>query len=97
MKNATHITRLLIVCSLLCFKLSASYSQNNNVGIGTNTPDASAVLDLQATDKGILIPRTDTNLVIAPAVGLLIYETGDNTFYYFDGSFWRAFGWKVRY
>jgi hypothetical protein len=32
----------------------------NNVGIGTIAPNASALLDLSATDKGFLIPRTDT-------------------------------------
>ena len=60
----------------------------NNVGIGTNTPAASAILELQATNKGLLIPRTDTALVLVPATGLLIYETADNKFYYFDGTFW---------
>jgi len=70
----------------------AANAQNNNVGIGTTTPDPSAILELQATDKGILIPRTDTNLVLAPATGLLIYETADNTFYYFDGTWWVPFG-----
>ena len=70
----------------------SSIAQTNNVGIGTNTPDASAILELQATDKGILIPRTDTNLIIAPATGLMIYENADNTFYYFDGTWWVAFG-----
>ena len=68
------------------------FAQNNNVGIGTNTPDASAILELQSTDKGILIPRTDTNAVTSPATGLLIFQTLDNTFYYFDGTFWQAFG-----
>ena len=70
----------------------SSIAQTNNVGIGTNTPDPSAILDLQATDKGILIPRTDTNLIIAPATGLMIFETGDNSYYYFDGIWWRAIG-----
>ena len=70
-----------------------SFAQNNNVGIGTNTPDASSILELNATDKGILIPRTDTNLIVAPATGLLIYQTSNNEFFYFDGTKWvRALG-----
>ena len=85
-----------IYCVLILVLLLGSnvnlYAQNSNVGIGTNLPDASAILELQSTDKGILIPRTDTSLVTAPATGLLIYEIGDNTFYYFDGTFWRPFG-----
>ena len=71
---------------------SGLLAQNNNVGIGTNVPDASAILELQANDKGILIPRTDTALIIAPATGLLIFQTTDTTFYYFDGANWRTIG-----
>jgi len=81
---------LLIVAGI--FMGHGTWAQNNNVGIGTNSPDASAILELQATDKGILIPRTDTNLIVSPATGLLIYENADNTFYYFDGTFWVPFG-----
>jgi trimeric autotransporter adhesin len=59
------------------------YSQN--VGIGTNTPDASALLELNATNKGLLIPRitllspTDNVTVTSPANGLLIYNNNSNT------------------
>ncbi len=69
-----------------------SNGQNKNFGIGTLTPDSSAILELKSTNKGLLIPRTDTLLVNAlgtPATGLLIYQTSSNTFYYFDGIFWR--------
>ncbi len=30
------------------------------MGIGTNTPDASSVLDISANDKGVLVPRLTT-------------------------------------
>lgn len=51
------------------------------VGIGTTTPDASAKLDISATDKGFLPPRVAlTSTIIAapitsPATGLLVYNT----------------------
>ena len=70
------------------FLTSTSFGQNN-VGIGTNTPDPSAILDLESTNQGILIPRTDTTLVLSPATGVLIYQTADDMFYYFDGVIWR--------
>ncbi|MDQ3192653.1 MAG: hypothetical protein M3Q58_13755, partial [Bacteroidota bacterium] len=54
----------------------------NNVGIGTTTPDPSAILELNSSDKGVLITRTDTitvnNAPGTPATGLLIYQTTDN-------------------
>jgi hypothetical protein len=33
---------------------------NAQVGVGTTTPDASAVLDVSSTDKGLLLPRMTT-------------------------------------
>ena len=62
-----------------------------NVGIGTNSPDNSAILDLTSVNKGILIPRMTTlqRLAIpAPATGLLVYDADLNQFWYFDGTQW---------
>ena len=53
--------------------------------------EPSAVADFSSPNKGILIPRTDTafvNAVFTPAVGLLIYQNDDATFYYWNGSKW---------
>lgn len=78
------------ILSAICF--SNNIFSQNNVGFGTLTPDQSAILELQSTDKGLLIPRTDTSSVNAlgiPATGLLIYQLNNNTFYYFAGSYWK--------
>ncbi len=48
------------------------------VGIGTNSPDSSAILDLQSTSKGFLPPKmtkAHNNNVVNPSVGFLIYRT----------------------
>ena len=48
------------------------------VGINTATPDASAVLDLVSQQKGLLPPRmsqVQRNAIVAPAEGLIIYNT----------------------
>ena len=72
----------------------AVYSQ---VGIGTTTPDASAMLEIDAPDKGVLIPRVAiANLntaapVTAPIESLLVYNTTLATglgFHYWDGAKW---------
>ncbi len=47
----------------------------NNVGIGTLTPDASSILELKASDKGLLAPRTTKGLIASPVNGLIIYDT----------------------
>ncbi len=76
---------------------------NAQTGIGTTTPNASAKLDVYATNKGFLPPRvaltgaTDTSTITSPATGLLIYNTAtagtspNNVFpgyYYYNGSSW---------
>ena len=57
----------------------ASYSVNaQGVGIGTLSPDSSAMLELSSTSKGFLIPRMNHNqfnVLPNPATGLMIYLT----------------------
>jgi hypothetical protein len=77
---------------LIFFSLSAFAQQNT--GIGTIAPDASAILDISSTTKGLLLPRVNLlqrNLIASPATGLIIYQT-DNTpgFYVYNGSAWTA-------
>jgi len=63
----------------------------NNVGIGTISPNASSILDLTSTDKGMLVPRLTTlqrNAVVSPAQGLLVYDTDVQCFFYFESS-WK--------
>jgi hypothetical protein len=79
----------IALLSILFFVGLTSVYAQDNVGIGTITPDPSALLEIQALDKGLLIPRTDTLSIVAPATGLLIYTVTDSSFWYFDGIFWR--------
>lgn len=47
-------------------------------GIGTTTPNASAKLEVAATDKGFLLPRLTSaqkDAIVSPANGLLVYQT----------------------
>ena len=66
---------------LLPFILFISISQFAQVGIGTLTPDDSAVLDLVSSEKGFLMPRLTaaeiTNLSL-PAKGLIVFNTTTN-------------------
>lgn len=48
------------------------------VGIGTSSPDSSALLDVSTTTKGLLPPRmttTQKNAISTPAEGLIVYDT----------------------
>jgi hypothetical protein len=72
----------------------ASIQLFSQVGIGTSAPDASAVLEVQSTQKGLLIPRmssTDRDAIASPATGLMIFNTTTGTFEFYSGSTWTAF------
>mgnify|MGYP000936340630 CR=1 FL=1 len=61
------------------------------VGVGTTTPHASAQLEVQATDKGMLVPRMTTsqrNAISSPATGLLVYDNTVDSFFYYNGTAW---------
>lgn len=90
MKN--HSTVILLLFLFLMSK--ASFSQNVAINADGSQPHTSAILDLQAIDKGLLIPRLDgeqRDAIAEPAPGLLIYQTGYNGgFRYYDGANWRT-------
>jgi len=86
----------LIILLFFIFSVNLLTAQT---GIGTNTPDASAKLDVYSTDKGFLPPRvtltsgTDNSTIPSPATGLLVYNTGNNAglvagYYYWNGTSW---------
>lgn len=88
MKKNNLYTALLL---FLCFQINV-FAQ---VGIGTTNPDASAILDMESTTQGVLTPRMETadRLLIAsgsPAKGLLVFDTDENSFYFYDGTSWVA-------
>ena len=61
------------------------------VGIGTDTPDGSAKLDVKSTDKGFLPPRLTTaqrDQINLPAAGLMIYNTTIGAIQFYTGSSW---------
>lgn len=84
---------------------SLAFAIQAQVGIGTDTPDPSAILEIVAEDKGVLIPRVELNdlghqLNTNPnAEGLLIYNlTSDSNedlepgFFYWHDNNWRPLG-----
>ena len=85
----TLITASLILTTAMLLQTKNAAAQ---VGVGTTTPHSSAMMEINATGKGLLIPRMPlANRPASPATGLLIYQT-DNTpgFYYYNGTAWTA-------
>lgn len=83
-----NVKLLALVMLLLCAGIAAA----QNVGIGTNTPNASALLDISSTTKGVLVPRMTTaqrTAVVSPVKGLLVFDTDTNGFWFYDGTAWN--------
>ncbi|NEV92635.1 hypothetical protein G3567_00555 [Psychroflexus sp. YR1-1] len=87
-------SKLVIVCMFL--GLFLGYAQ---VGIGTTTPDPTSLLEIKSDTAGILIPRMtlvqrDAISDPAPANGLQIYNTTNNTLDIYSNSSWKSFAYS---
>lgn len=97
-----------ILFSLVIASFSLSLTAQN-VGINTSgaVPNASAALDVDYADKGLLIPRvtlqstTDVTTIPTPATSLLVYNTnaamtnGSVGYWHWDGAAWVRFATGV--
>ncbi|MCC6601388.1 MAG: hypothetical protein IT223_12055 [Crocinitomicaceae bacterium] len=84
----------LIVCGNI-------FSQGVGINAGSGAPDNSAGLDINFSDKGLLIPRvnlsstTDVTVITSPATYLTVFNTNASMvngcgvgMYYWDGNAW---------
>ncbi|MBL0310627.1 MAG: hypothetical protein IPP77_13435 [Bacteroidetes bacterium] len=81
---------LPVLAALFILIASPSFGQSN-VGIGIASPDASALLHLNANDKGMLVPRMTTaqrTAIASPADGLLVYDTDIQCFFFNKAGVW---------
>ncbi|MEZ4849530.1 MAG: tail fiber domain-containing protein [Bacteroidia bacterium] len=88
MKKLTkHLHFSLFIFLIFPLSLSAQVGIN-----GTNSdPDPSAMLDVQSTDKGLLMPRMTTaqrDSITSPATGLIIYNLDNTGFQSWNGTAW---------
>jgi len=75
----------------------AGFAQNVGINSTGNAPASSAGLDVDFSNKGVLIPRislqslTDVSTISAPTESLIIYNTNTaygKGFFYYNGSKW---------
>lgn len=84
------ILRKMHLAAWFNFFLVAGLAQEN-IGIGTNNPHPSAVLDVTATNKGFLPPRMtfeQRNAIVSPAAGLTLFNITSNCLETWDGFQW---------
>ncbi len=80
---------LILALGLVIFCLNAQ------VGVGTNSPDPSAILEIESTDKGLLIPRMTTSErtnISAPVNALIVFDTDFQCLFSYSASTtkWRS-------
>ena len=89
------MNKKILLFALLIFVSITNIQAQVGINSDGSAPDASAMLDVKSNDKGILIPRMDDtamNNIATPATGLMVYNTTENDFYYYDGSNWTPVG-----
>ena len=67
-----------IIISIAILTMASKIMIAQSVGIGTQIPDSSAILELSSTNKGFLPPRVTVaqmNAIVSPKPGLIIYLT----------------------
>ena len=87
-----RITRVSVILAILAV-FSANISAQTDVKIGTNPGNktASAVLELESTTKGFLLPRmtaVQMNAISSPTNGLAVYNTDQQCTFIYKGTTW---------
>ena len=87
MKTNFYLLSLIFLFAIFHFDAN---SQGVSINEDGSDPDPTAVLDLQSTNKGLLVPRMAQNQITDiqnPANGLIVFNTTDNKYYaYLEGE-----------
>jgi microcystin-dependent protein len=76
----------LILLSAILFSFSGIFAQSVGINEDNSQPDASAILDVKSTSKGMLIPRLTTyqrENMANTSLGLLVFDTDTESFWYY--------------
>ena len=85
-------TRHLLPLLLLFFYSAKTAAQSFAINTDGSVANASAILDVKSTTRGVLIPRlssTQRLVIPTPAEGLLVYDSTLNSFWVYDGNAWQ--------
>ena len=82
---------LRFIIFLSFFFLTLQTKIHSQIGMGTTSPDPSSILDITSTTQGMLTPRMTSAqrfLIGTPAEGLLVFDTDEDSFYFYNSSQW---------
>lgn len=87
----TLFTSILLFFAALSMA-QINFEQSMSINSTGDTTHASAILDIQSANRGVLIPRMSSaqrNSITSPAAGLLVFDTDANILNYYNGTQWR--------
>ena len=90
-----NLFNILIFCLILNISLQAQVAINNDANNNSSTAHPSAILDVQSTDKGILIPRMTTvqrTGINSAANGLMVFDSETASFWFYNVDTWQEIG-----
>jgi hypothetical protein len=83
----------------MCLGTVVSYGQGVGISNTNNTPDPEAILDIQSTTKGVLLPRMTTAQATTLGAsldvndnGMIIYDVTANEYKYWTNPSWNSIG-----
>jgi len=88
MKKLFTLSILFILLAITC------QAQSVAINADGTTANASAILDVKSTTKGMLMPRMTTAqrlAIVSPALGLMVFDTDTKTLWVHNGSSWINF------
>ncbi len=85
-----HINSIFYSTILILF-LFQDVSSQVSINSDNSNPDASSILDVKSTDKGVLVPRmttTQRTAISSPATGLLVFDLTTESFWFNASTGW---------
>lgn len=83
----------ILFALFISFFSTELFSQSLAVNTDGSAANASSILDVKSTDKGMLIPRmtkAEKNAIASPATGLIVFQSGPDSIglYYYNSTSW---------
>lgn len=89
--NFKYFTTIALLIGLI----PLSFSQGVGINEDSSPADASAILDVSSTSKGMLAPRMTTaerEAIESPARGLLVFDIDTGSFWFYTDAAWDEIG-----
>ena len=85
------LVSLLLTTNFLIAQVTNNLQLPTSINSTGAAPATSAMLDVSATDKGMLVPRMTSaqrTAIASPASGLLVFDTDTGGFWFYNGTIW---------